>query len=99
MRKLELIEHRSRNDVIQVSGEDRGYRAATWTSDPPRPSLSPIRSRMSPRLSIVLLFLLAATSSAQTRTKDVIYMKAGGAAFTMDVLKPARPNKAAVVYL
>jgi acetyl esterase/lipase len=38
-------------------------------------------------------------SSAQTRTQDVIYMKAGGTAFTMDVLKPAKPNKAAVVFM
>ena len=37
--------------------------------------------------------------SAQTRTQDVIYMKAGGTAFTMDVLKPAKPNKAAVVFI
>src|SRR5437868_2338011 len=38
-------------------------------------------------------------SSPQTRTQDVIYMKAGGIAFTMDVLKPAKPNKAAVVFM
>lgn len=30
---------------------------------------------------------------------DVIYMKTGGTAFTMDVLQPARPNKAAVVFV
>ena len=51
------------------------------------------------RLPLVLLSLLATLASAQTRTQDVIYMKAGGTAFTMDVLKPARPNKAAVVFL
>jgi hypothetical protein len=50
---------------------------------------------MSPLLPIVLLSFLATLASAQTRTQDVIYMKAGGAAFTMDVLKPAKPNKAA----
>jgi len=38
-------------------------------------------------------------SSAQTRTQDVIYMKAGGTAFTMDILKPAKPNKAAVIFM
>src|ERR1700682_3478865 len=54
---------------------------------------------MSPRLPIVLLSFLAALAQAQTRTQDVIYMKAGGAAFTMDVFKPAKPNKAAVVFM
>jgi acetyl esterase/lipase len=46
-----------------------------------------------------LLSFLATLASAQTQTHDVIYMKAGGTAFTMDVLKPARPNKAAVVFV
>ena len=46
-----------------------------------------------------LLSFLATVASAQTETQDVIYMKAGGAAFTMDVLEPARPNKAAVVFV
>jgi len=50
-------------------------------------------------LSIVLLSLLAAVASAETQTHDVIYMRSGGAAFTMDVIKPAKPNKAAVVYM
>jgi acetyl esterase/lipase len=54
---------------------------------------------MSPRLSLGLLSLLATLASAQTQTHDVIYMKAGGTAFTMDVLKPAKPNKAAVVFV
>src|SRR4051812_34788139 len=55
-----------------------------------------------PRFSLVLLCLsasLASPASAQTRTQDVIYMKAGGAAFTMDVLRAARPNKAAVIFV
>jgi acetyl esterase/lipase len=51
------------------------------------------------RLPLVLLSLLATLASAQTRTQDVIYMKAGGTAFTLDVLKPAKPNKAAVVFM
>lgn len=54
---------------------------------------------MSKRFSFVGLFFLAALASAQTRIPDVIYMKAGGAAFTMDVVKPAKPNKAAVVFM
>jgi acetyl esterase/lipase len=52
-----------------------------------------------PRLTIVLLFCLATQASAQTQSHDMIYMKAGGAAFTMDVLEPAKPNKAAVVFV
>lgn len=55
--------------------------------------------KTSPRLPIVLLCFLATLASAQTRIQDVIYMKSGGAAFTMDVLKPAKPNKAAVVFM
>lgn len=54
---------------------------------------------MSSRLPILLLPFLAALASAQTRTQDVIYMKAGGAAFTMDVVAPAHPNKTAVVFM
>ncbi len=54
---------------------------------------------MSRRLAFILLSLLASLASAQTRTQDVIYMKAGGTAFTMDVFKPAKPNKAAVVFM
>jgi acetyl esterase/lipase len=57
--------------------------------------LSPI----SARLSFLLLSLFAANASAQTRIEDVVYMKSGGAAFTMDVLKPSSPNKAAVVHV
>jgi acetyl esterase/lipase len=46
-----------------------------------------------------LLSFLATLASAQTHAHDVIYMKAGGMAFTMDVLEPARPNRAAVVFV
>ena len=54
---------------------------------------------MSPRLPLVILSFLTTLASAQTRIQDVIYTKAGGAAFTMDVLKPAKPNKAAVIFM
>lgn len=54
---------------------------------------------MSPRLAIAILSVFATPASSQTRTQDVIYMKSGGAAFTMDVLAPAKPNKAGVVFL
>src|SRR5690348_14159664 len=50
-------------------------------------------------LAAVLLPFLAALASGQTRISDVIYMKSGGAAFTMDVVKPARPNRAAVIFM
>ena len=59
--------------------------------------LSRMAVRMSLRLPLLLLLVLSA--SAQTRTQDVIYMKAGGTAFTLDVIKPAKPNKAAVVFI
>lgn len=51
------------------------------------------------RLSVGLSSFLATLASAQTTVHDVIYMKAGGTAFTMDVLKPAKPNRAAVVFV
>jgi acetyl esterase/lipase len=54
---------------------------------------------VSPRLAIGLLSFFATLASAQPPTRDAIYMKAGGAAFTMDVLRPAKPNRAAVVFV
>lgn len=51
------------------------------------------------RLALLLLPVLAALASAQTRIRDVIYMKSGGAAFTLDVFEPAKPNKAAVIFM
>lgn len=54
---------------------------------------------MSRRLLVLPLTLFAALSAAQTRIRDVVYTKSGGAAFTMDVFKPAKPNKAAVVFM
>jgi acetyl esterase/lipase len=54
---------------------------------------------MSRRLPIVLLPLLTTLASAQSRVEDVIYLKSGGAAFTLDVAKPAKPNKAAVIFM
>ena len=50
-------------------------------------------------VALALAALLATTAPAQTRTQDVIYLKSGGTAFTMDVLRPAKPNKAAVVFI
>ena len=50
-------------------------------------------------LSVVFVSFLATLASAQSRIQDVIYMKAGGTAFTMDVLAPAKPNRASVVFV
>lgn len=47
----------------------------------------------------MLISLIASMAVAQTRIPDVIYLKSGGAAFTMDVYKPAKPNRAAVVFM
>ena len=55
---------------------------------------------MKPHTYFLALFAtIAAGVHAQTRVQDVVYLKSGGAAFTMDVLKPAQQNKAAVVFL
>ncbi len=54
---------------------------------------------MSMRLCVILFPLIATVASAQTRTQDVIYMKELGTAFTMDIAKPAKPNKAAVIIM
>ena len=68
-----------------------GTRATTGTRSYTAP--------MSRRLPLILLSLLATLASAQTRTQDVIYLKSGGTAFTMDVYRPVKPNKAAVVFV
>lgn len=51
------------------------------------------------RTLVIAAIVVVSGAQAQTRTQDVIYLKAGGAAFTMDVFKPAKPNKAAVVFM
>jgi len=51
------------------------------------------------RIPVFILICLVNLASAQTRVEDVIYLKAGGAAFTMDVYEPAKPNRAAVVFM
>ncbi len=56
-------------------------------------------SRMFRPLPLVLLSFFATLAAGQTRVQDVIYLKVGGTAFTMDVVKPAKPNKAAVVFM
>lgn len=49
--------------------------------------------------ALVALASRVQAASAQAPSHDVIYMKAGGTAFTMDVLKPAKPNRAAVIFM
>jgi acetyl esterase/lipase len=56
-------------------------------------------ARISRRLSVILLPCLATLASAQSRVQDVVYMKSGGAAFTLDVVKPTKPNRAAVIFM
>lgn len=51
------------------------------------------------RLACFSLLLLVALSGAQQVDHDVIYAKSGGAAFTMDVYKPAAPNGVGVIWL
>ena len=50
-------------------------------------------------MALVTAFWSSQTALAQTRIQDVIYMKAGGTAFTIDVVKPKNANKAAIVYM
>ncbi|MEZ0325308.1 MAG: alpha/beta hydrolase fold domain-containing protein [Fimbriimonas sp.] len=51
------------------------------------------------RFSLICLFALVSLAHGQERIRDVIYAKAGGAAFTMDVFKPKTPNGAAIIFL
>jgi dienelactone hydrolase len=55
------------------------------------------------RISGLLLVLTASWSAAlaqsYTRVEDVIYLKQGGAAFTLDVFKPKKPTGAAVIHM
>lgn len=51
------------------------------------------------RLLLPLLAALSTLAAAEMRVRDVIYMKSGGAAFTMDVVRPAKPNRAGVIFL
>lgn len=52
------------------------------------------------RTPLLLTFaLISAFSQAQERISDQIYMKSGGAAFTLDVFKVAAPNAPCVIWL
>lgn len=62
-------------------------------------SLNRHTSHMVARFTVLALAFTSCLASAQSRIENVIYMKSQGAAFTMDVVKPAHPNKAAVVFM
>jgi acetyl esterase/lipase len=51
------------------------------------------------RLALLLAVFCAAFAQAQERIQDLIYMKQGGSAFTLDVFKPAKPTGAAVIWI
>ncbi|MBS1728066.1 MAG: alpha/beta hydrolase [Armatimonadetes bacterium] len=52
------------------------------------------------RVALAILFACASiVSYAQERLTDQIYMKSGGAAFTLDVFKVAKPNAPCVIWL
>ncbi len=72
---------------------------AKTLEQPTNLQLDSYTARMSPIFPMLLCSCLTTLASAQTRTQDVIYLKSGGAAFTMDVCRPAKPNKAAVVFM
>jgi acetyl esterase/lipase len=46
-----------------------------------------------------VVFFAALSAQAQSRIQDVIYLKQGGCAYTMDVFKPKTTNHKAVVWL
>ena len=105
MQKLEIIE------PISFDGGIRHPAAATLSRSPIG-SLGAVSKKPDPMSyvrreflkcflygALILLSLLDNQASAQTRTQDVIYLKSGGTAFTMDVNRPAKPNKAAVVFV
>jgi acetyl esterase/lipase len=51
------------------------------------------------RLLLALVLCCSALASAQERIQDLIYHKAGGTAFTLDVFKPAKPTGAVVIWI
>ena len=51
------------------------------------------------RILLAVIALSATLASAQTRIQDVIYLKKGGCAYTLDVFKPKTPNHKAVVWM
>lgn len=50
-------------------------------------------------LSLLVFVAIATLARAQEVVHDLIYLKQGGAAFTMDAFKPAKPNGMAVLWM
>lgn len=57
------------------------------------------RSRPRALLSVLFALFLVGFVNAQSVIHDVIYEKKGGAAFTMDIFKPEKPNGAGVMWI
>lgn len=51
------------------------------------------------RPTLIAFAFLASLASAQERVRDVIYAKRGGVALTMDVFRPAKPNRIGVIFV
>ena len=51
------------------------------------------------KLIAASLIFVSGFAAAQTRVRDVIYLKQGGCAYTMDVFKPKTPNHKAIVWM
>ena len=51
------------------------------------------------KLLIASLVLVSGIAAAQSRIRDVIYLKQGGCAYTMDVFKPKTSNHKAIVWM
>lgn len=49
--------------------------------------------------ALVLAALVAARTQATTVDRDLIYLRQGGVAFTMDAFRPAKPNGKAVIFV
>lgn len=56
-------------------------------------------TRIARLLLITVLALQSLAALAQERIRDVIYLKSGGCAYTMDVFKPAKANGAGVIFV
>jgi acetyl esterase/lipase len=54
---------------------------------------------MARRILTLLALMLVSFASAQERIKDLIYLKQGGSAFTLDVFKPAKATGATVIWI
>ncbi len=54
---------------------------------------------MMPTLALLVLPLANSAATAQSRLEGVPYHRSGGTVFTMDVVRPATPSRAAIVFV